>query len=133
MRTAPGALAPFTAQRIDYSLARLAHYTATLPEHFQNHVLFTNYQFYIDEFVAFARDALADPESGYTALVGPGNDIITEPRSAAEPAREAAADADLSPDAAMTGPGSRWSISGWGRRTRRRRPTTSPCCARMPG
>jgi len=73
-----GALAPFTAQRIDYSLARLAHYTATLPEHFQNHVLFTNYQFYMDEFVAFAREALADPESGYRALVGPGNDIITE-------------------------------------------------------
>ena len=41
-------LAPFTAQRVDYSLARLAHYTATLPEHFQNHVLFTNYQFYVE-------------------------------------------------------------------------------------
>ena len=47
-------LAPFTAQRIDYSLARLAHYTATSPTHFQNHVLFTNYQFYMDEFVEFA-------------------------------------------------------------------------------
>jgi AMP nucleosidase len=74
-----GALAPFTAQRIDYSLARLSHYTATLPEHFQNHVLFTNYQFYMDEFVAFARAALADPDSGYTSLVGPGNDVITDP------------------------------------------------------
>ena len=31
-------LAPFTAQRIDYSLARLAHYTATAAEHFQSHV-----------------------------------------------------------------------------------------------
>ena len=40
-------LAPFTAQRIDYSLARLAHYTATAAEHFQHHVLFTNYQFYV--------------------------------------------------------------------------------------
>ncbi len=38
-------LAPFSAQRVDYSLARLTHYTATDPEHFQNHVLFTNYQF----------------------------------------------------------------------------------------
>ncbi len=74
-----GALAPFTAQRIDYSLARLAHYTATLPEHFQNHVLFTNYQFYMDEFVAYARKALADPDSGYDALVGPGNDRVTDP------------------------------------------------------
>ena len=66
-------LAPFTAQRIDYSLARLSHYTATLPEHFQNHVLFTNYQFYVDEFESYARAMLADPNSGYTSFVGPGN------------------------------------------------------------
>ncbi len=72
-------LAPFTAQRIDYSLARLAHYTATLPEHFQNFVLFTNYQFYVDEFEAFARRVLADPESGYTEFVAPGNQVITRP------------------------------------------------------
>jgi len=69
-------LAPFTAQRVDYSLARLAHYTATDPKHFQNHVLFTNYQFYVDEFEAFARTVLADPDSGYTAFVGPGNQVI---------------------------------------------------------
>jgi AMP nucleosidase len=74
-----GALAPFTAQRIDYSLARLAHYTATRPDHFQNHVLFTNYQFYVEEFEAFARAALADRASGYTAFVGPGNAEITGP------------------------------------------------------
>ena len=70
-------LAPFTAQRVDYSLARLAHYTATQPDHFQNHVLFTNYQFYIDEFIAYAREALRDPDSGYEALVGPMNQIVT--------------------------------------------------------
>ena len=68
-----GALAPFTAQRVDYSLARLAHYTATLPEHFQNHVLFTNYQFYVEEFEAFGREMLADKDSGYSSFVGPGN------------------------------------------------------------
>jgi AMP nucleosidase len=72
-------LAPFTAQRIDYSLARLAHYTATQPDHFQNHVLFTNYQFYVDEFEAHARHMLADPQSGYTSFVGPGNTVITRP------------------------------------------------------
>ncbi|MGB2894245.1 MAG: AMP nucleosidase [Albidovulum sp.] len=72
-----GHLAPFTAQRVDYSLARLAHYTATDPGHFQNHVLFTNYQFYVDEFEDFARKALADPASGYTAFVAPGNHEIT--------------------------------------------------------
>ncbi|SEM97071.1 AMP nucleosidase [Loktanella fryxellensis] len=72
-------LAPFTAQRVDYSLARLQHYTATDAEHFQNHVLFTNYQFYIEEFESFARLMLADPDSGYTAFVGPGNQVITDP------------------------------------------------------
>jgi AMP nucleosidase len=72
-------LAPFSAQRVDYSLARLSHYTATEPEHFQNHVLFTNYQFYVEEFEAFARRMLADPDSGYTAFVGPGNVEITTP------------------------------------------------------
>ena len=70
-------LAPFTAQRVDYSLSRLAHYTATQPAHFQNHVLFTNYQFYIEEFEAYARHVLADPHSGYVAFVGPGNTEIT--------------------------------------------------------
>jgi AMP nucleosidase len=72
-------LAPFTAQRVDYSLARLSHYTATDATHFQNHVLFTNYQFYVDEFEAFARAALGDPASGYTAFVATGNQEITTP------------------------------------------------------
>ncbi len=71
-------LSAFTAQRIDYSLARLAHYTATSADHFQNFVLFTNYQFYVDEFEAFARRALADPSLGYTSFVAPGNQEITQ-------------------------------------------------------
>lgn len=70
-------LAPFTAQRVDYSLARLAHYTATDPTHFQNHVLFTNYQFYVSEFEAYARAQLSDPSSGYSAFVSTGNAQIT--------------------------------------------------------
>ncbi|MEM1235500.1 MAG: AMP nucleosidase [Pseudomonadota bacterium] len=70
-------LAPFTAQRVDYSLARLSHYTATDPENFQNHVLFTNYQFYVEEFEAYARHMLADPKSGYTSFVATGNQEIT--------------------------------------------------------
>ena len=78
-------LAPFTAQRVDYSLARLAHYTATDPGHFQNHVLFTNYQFYVDEFEAYARQVLADPASGYTGFVGPGNALITDPQAPIPP------------------------------------------------
>ncbi len=75
-------LAPFTAQRVDYSLSRLSHYTATEPRHFQNHVLFTNYQFYVDEFEAYARTVLADPAGGYTAFVGTGNHEITSPEQA---------------------------------------------------
>lgn len=72
-----GHLAPFTAQRVDYSLARLSHYTATAAEHFQNHVLFTNYQFYVDEFEKVGRAMLADPDSGYDSFVAPGNAVIT--------------------------------------------------------
>lgn len=72
----PAPLAPFTAQRIDYSLARLSHYTATSPNHFQNFVLFTNYQFYIDEFASWARKIMADGGDGYTEFVEPGN-IVT--------------------------------------------------------
>ena len=83
---APGSLAPFTALRVDYSLARMAHYTATSPEHFQNHVLFTNYQFYMDEFVRFAKKAVADPKSGYLSFVEPGNVVTTAEQSIGTPA-----------------------------------------------
>ena len=77
----PMPLAPFTAQRIDYSLHRLSHYTATSPKHFQNFVLFTNYQFYIDEFCAHARALMAAGGEGYAALVEPGN-VVTRPGEA---------------------------------------------------
>lgn len=80
-----GPLAPFTAQRVDYSLARLSHYTATEARHFQNHVLFTNYQFYVEEFEAYARLMLADTDSGYTSFVGPGNVLIDHPDSPMPP------------------------------------------------
>ncbi len=78
-------LAPFTAQRVDYSLARLQHYTATAAEHFQNHILFTNYHFYVEEFEAYARAMLADPDSGYTSFVSTGNVEITDPEKAITP------------------------------------------------
>ena len=77
----PAPLAPFTAQRVDYSLARLRHYTATDPGHFQNHVLFTNYQFYVEEFEAVARAKLAEPGSGYTSFVATGDVEITDPHA----------------------------------------------------
>lgn len=73
---APYPLAAFTAPRVDYSLHRLAHYTATDPEHFQNFVIFTNYQFYIDEFCRLAKTYLAEDHADYDSFVEPGN-VIT--------------------------------------------------------
>ncbi|PHV03712.1 AMP nucleosidase [Iodobacter sp. BJB302] len=72
----PEPLSLFTAARVDYSLHRLRHYTGTVPEHFQNFVLFTNYQFYIDEFVRLGHECMQDPDSEYIAFVEPGN-VIT--------------------------------------------------------
>ncbi|NUU03103.1 AMP nucleosidase [Herbaspirillum robiniae] len=74
-------LALFTGPRIDYSLHRLRHYTATSPDQFQRYVLFTNYAFYVDEFVRLGRglmEATDDPaerayRQQYTAFVEPGN------------------------------------------------------------
>ena len=87
----PQPLAPFTAQRIDYSLHRLAHYTATTPNHFQNFVLFTNYQFYIDEFCAMARELMAEGGGGYDAFIEPGNIVTlageTKPSGGTTPVR----------------------------------------------
>lgn len=72
----PRPLGLFTAPRVDYSLHRLQHYTATAPSSFQNFVLFTNYQFYVDEFCARARALMAAGTSEYEALIEPGN-LIT--------------------------------------------------------
>jgi AMP nucleosidase len=86
--TRPVAL--FTGPRVDYSLHRLRHYTGTSPEHFQAFVLFTNYQFYIDEFVRLGRGMLCgqgEEGRGYTAFVEPGN-VVTQ-RSNPEPASAA--------------------------------------------
>jgi AMP nucleosidase len=85
--TAPGEAHPlslFTAPRVDYSLQRLRHYTGTAPEHFQKFVLFTNYQFYIDEFVRLGHEIMqrapdpANPseDDDYVAFVEPGN-VVT--------------------------------------------------------
>jgi len=86
-RPAPGEAQPlslFTAPRVDCSLQRLRHYTGTSPEHVQNFVLFTNYQFYVDEFIKLGHAEMARPDSGYTAFVEPGN-VITRRADAAAP------------------------------------------------
>lgn len=77
-------LSLFTAPRVDLSLMRLRHYTGTSAAHFQNYVIFTNYQFYIDEFIRICRDIMQPTDNpdlrreraGYTAFVEPGNRVM---------------------------------------------------------
>jgi AMP nucleosidase len=71
---APQPLALFRAARVDYSLHRLYHYTGTDPEYFQNYVIFTNYQLYVDAFARLCRESVASAP-GF-AFVEPGN-VIT--------------------------------------------------------
>ncbi|CUT13006.1 AMP nucleosidase EC 3224 [Bradyrhizobium sp.] len=73
---APEPLSLFRAARVDYSLRRLYHYTGTDPEHFQNFVIFTNYQFYVDAFAQLCQQRLQAGEAGLDAFVAPGN-VIT--------------------------------------------------------
>jgi AMP nucleosidase len=76
-------LSLFNAQRVDLSLMRLRHYTGTSAPYFQNFVIFTNYQFYIDEFCKIGATMMrrGDTEeeraqrSAYTAFAEPGNRI----------------------------------------------------------
>jgi AMP nucleosidase len=79
LRLPPGAPAPlamFRAARVDYSLHRLLHYSGTDPEHFQNFVIFTNYQFYVDAFVRMSRERVAAGDPDYEAFVEPGNIVM---------------------------------------------------------
>jgi AMP nucleosidase len=78
-------LSLFSAQRVDFSLMRLKHYTGTSPEHFQNYVLFTNYQRYIDAFVETSEQLLRDPSGRFLKLIGPGDIVLADadgPKSA---------------------------------------------------
>jgi AMP nucleosidase len=78
-------LAMFKATRIDYSLHRLTHYTGTAPEHFQNFIIFTNYQFYVDEFARIGRQRMADGDPAATAFVAPGNTVTPNAFSTDDP------------------------------------------------
>ena len=80
----PAPLSLFSAPRIDLSVMRLKHYTGTNAAHFQNYVIFTNYQFYIDEFIKICHGimmptdnpTLREEQAEYTAFVEPGNKIV---------------------------------------------------------
>ncbi|MFP5456734.1 AMP nucleosidase [Rhizorhabdus sp.] len=64
-------LALFDGPRVDFSLARLRHYTGTPPAHVQDYILFTNYHRYVDEFVQWAIEQL-NKDDRYTMLSGAG-------------------------------------------------------------
>ncbi len=72
-------LALFTAPRVDFSLHRLRHYTATAPEDFQNFVLFTNYQFYVDEFIRLSREVMEPTDDPHLAAYRRQYDRFVEP------------------------------------------------------
>ena len=80
----PAPLSLFSAERIDFSLHRLRHYTGTEPELFQSFVLFTNYQRYIDE---FASHCAREVEAGRAAsFVEPGGRTTVRGRPPDRPA-----------------------------------------------
>jgi AMP nucleosidase len=68
-------MALFGAERVDFSLHRLQHYTATLPLHFQSFILLTNYHRYIEAFIEYSREQLRNNHD-YIELVGPGNIVL---------------------------------------------------------
>ncbi len=72
-------LALFDALRIDFSLARLKHYTGTPPEHVQKFILFTNYHRYVDEFVSWGCSQVG--KGRYVALSGAGGLFVDQASS----------------------------------------------------
>jgi AMP nucleosidase len=69
-------LALFEAPRVDFSLARLTHYTGAPAEHVQQYILFTNYHRYVDAFVKWAAAQLQQPGTPYTALSCAGGVVV---------------------------------------------------------
>jgi AMP nucleosidase len=65
-------LSLFTAPRVDLSLQRLKHYCGMTADNFQNFVIFTNYQFYIDQFEKIGREKAG--KDGYLSFEGPDPD-----------------------------------------------------------
>ena len=110
----PGALALFTAERVDYSLARFLHYTGTAPGWVQRFILLTNYQRYVDHFINWGRRQILEGEE-YDFLVEPGNVTTPNPRmTGAQPGGHAPGHLPQMPAYHLTRPGgvaSRWSTS----------------------
>jgi AMP nucleosidase len=76
-------LSLFNAARVDYSLKRIEHYTATSPEFFQKFIIFTNYNVYVDEFLKVCKELVLDKKRKvYTCFVTPGDVVTMNPRYA---------------------------------------------------
>lgn len=63
-------LAPFSALRTDYSLRRLEHYTHTDAKDFQDYILLTNYNKYVENFLETLADDLVSSDKGTIILPG---------------------------------------------------------------
>lgn len=98
------ALALFTAPRIDYSLHRLRHYTGTGAEHFQNFVIFTNYQFYIDEFVRYGMNLMRGSDDLQTLAQSKQYSCFVEPGGRITPNQNSSPDAKSSGERAARSP-----------------------------
>ena len=69
-------LALFSGERVDFSLQRLHHYTGTAPKNFQNFVLLTNYQRYVDEFITHVSNLIVQNKNEDWELIGPGETVL---------------------------------------------------------
>ena len=83
----PRPLALFDGPRTDFSLARLKHYTGAPAHHTQNHILFTNYHRYVDEFIRWAVAELKKPGTRYTALSCSGGALLEAATASPEQAQ----------------------------------------------
>ena len=70
----PRPLALFTAERVDYSLQRLRHYSGTAPRFFQRFMLLTNYDRYVTSFRVFGLKAIAAGDE-FESFVEPGDRV----------------------------------------------------------
>ena len=83
----PRPLALFDGPRTDFSLARLKHYTGAPAHHTQNHILFTNYHRYVDEFIRWAVAELTREGSRYTHLSCSGGALLDASSASLEAAQ----------------------------------------------
>lgn len=70
-------LSLFCAERIDYSLERIKHYCASKPHNFQNFIILTNYQRYVNDFLTLGRELINAGK--YENLLGPNNQNLNDP------------------------------------------------------